>query len=448
MDSHTVGCVASTVDITVRVNNKDLAVHALVGASWPITMVSPGFCRRAKVTYTTCERYVDYVHKTILEPQGKLNITILSQNSEVTVEALVVDINAEVLLGADALHHLGARVVLSEQEFSLTLPNIPMVNELLRATEEIRQHPNVTDIRYNHYASCAACDNHSPTVSINIFGAPTLPSTIRQLYNTNSASISVPNSATVNPIDTSSTTTEPLPGSKGPHHSHQSQAPTPGNASKGKQLRKRRLSPTSQAQFDSHIAELHEICRPFTAIPAEYLQEKHPSTDSDEMPLAHRARQRQSKKIPARNKNKKTNRRKTRKPESLTARKQRLLAPLVTSVQLNPVDHIDEDITPISEPQPGTSSSHEGTHTANLMRQIFEHQAEYLALRDMYIDRRIARTAVTSTIQPPPERNWRFRRESSTPPSNPSPNLFCTEFYLPDSPRNSSGVNNEEDIDD
>ena len=288
--------------MTVRVNNKDLAMHALVGASWPITMVSPGFCRRAEVSYTTCERYVDYVHKTILEPQGKLNITILSRNSEVTVEALVVDINAEVLLGADALHHLGARVVLSEQEFSLTLPNIPMVNELLRATEEIRQHPNVTDIRYNHYASCAACDNHSPTVSINIFGAPTLPFAIRQLYHANSASISVPNSATVNPSDASTTATEPLPGSEGPHHSQRSQEPKPENASKGKQLRKRRLH-TSQAQFASHIAELHEICRPFTTIPAEYLQEKHPSTDSDEMPLAHRARQRQSKKIPARNKN-------------------------------------------------------------------------------------------------------------------------------------------------
>ena len=92
MDSLTVGCV----------DNKHLAVHALVGASWP-TVVSPSFCRRAEVPYTTCERYVDYVHKTILEPKGKLHITILIRNSEVTVEALVVDINAEVLLGADAL---------------------------------------------------------------------------------------------------------------------------------------------------------------------------------------------------------------------------------------------------------------------------------------------------------------------------------------------------------
>ena len=163
------------------------------------------------------------------------------------------------------------------------------------------------------------------------------------------------------------------------------------------------------------------------------------------MPLAHRANQRQNKKIPASNK-KRGDKRKTRKPESLTARKQRMLAPPLASDQLNPVAQID--VTTIAEPEPGPSHSHDGANTANLMRQYFEHRAEYLALRDMYIDRWIVRTTVKSTIQPPPERNWRFRRQSSTPPSNPSPNLFCTEFYLPDSPINFSGVNNEGDIDD
>ena len=72
------------------------------------------------------------------------------------------------------VHHLCAKEVLGEKEFSLTLPKIPMVNELLRATEQIWQHPNVTDIRYHQYACCAACDNHAPAVSINIFGVTTI----------------------------------------------------------------------------------------------------------------------------------------------------------------------------------------------------------------------------------------------------------------------------------
>ena len=126
--------------------------------------------------------YIDFVHKTILTPEGEVQLTIIIRNQEVTVRALVLDINADVLLGTDALHHLGAKISIGGAEFPIDLPNIPMVEAMLLATKPIRVNPTVTELHYKLIPSCDACERHAPSVTINVYGENTTNYAIASKY--------------------------------------------------------------------------------------------------------------------------------------------------------------------------------------------------------------------------------------------------------------------------
>ena len=110
-------------------------------------------------------------------------LTIIIGNQKVTVRALVLDINADVLLGTDALHHLGAKISIGGAEFLIDLPNIPMVEAMLLATKPIRVNPTVTELHYKLIPSCDACERHAPSVTINVYGENTNNYAIASKYN-------------------------------------------------------------------------------------------------------------------------------------------------------------------------------------------------------------------------------------------------------------------------
>ena len=109
-------------------------------------------------------------------------LTIIIGNQKVTVRALVLDINADVLLGTDALHHLGAKISIGGAEFLIDFPNIPMVEAMLLATKPIRVNPTVTELHYKLIPFCDACERHATSVTINVYGENTTHYEIASKY--------------------------------------------------------------------------------------------------------------------------------------------------------------------------------------------------------------------------------------------------------------------------
>ena len=218
------------------------------------------------------------------------------------------------------------------------------------------------------------------------------------------------------------------------------------------------LSPVSQLQFDNHIEKLHEICRPFTQIPLEYIDCEKNSSDSEDIPIKRRIRKRRAagKAATSITVNKvKGSKRKNPNPKSLTTRKARVVIPSQAAKEAT--DNIPETN------QPGPSGRNQEKRPVRLISDVVsdekrkaffqmldetktQRMTEWLTARDAYCRRRELQAATTSAIEPPPERNWRLRREGSTTSSNPNANLFCTEFFQYESSRVPSD-DNEDDID-
>ena len=142
-------------------------------------------------------------------------------------------------------------------------------------------------------------------------------------------------------------------------------------------------------------------------------------------------------------------------PESLTTR--RALVVIPSHAARETTDNIPDTN------QPGPSGHYKEKRPVRLVadvvsdekRKAFLHMldetktqrmAEWLAARDAYCRRRELQAAMTSAIEPPPERNWRLRREGSKTSSNRNANLFCTKFFQYESSRVPSD-DNEDDID-
>ena len=64
---------------TIRVIVNDTEGKAMIGGSWPVSMISPEFARFAKITFVEDnEVYRDQVHFTELKTKGKALINLKS----------------------------------------------------------------------------------------------------------------------------------------------------------------------------------------------------------------------------------------------------------------------------------------------------------------------------------------------------------------------------------
>ena len=66
-----------TYVMTIPVQIDDNEAHAMIGVSWPISMLSKDFARRAKISYEEKYDYIqNHVHYTGLYSHGKTTISI------------------------------------------------------------------------------------------------------------------------------------------------------------------------------------------------------------------------------------------------------------------------------------------------------------------------------------------------------------------------------------
>ncbi len=117
--------------IKVKCNSVDAT--ALIGSSWPVSMVSVSFCCRLSLTIIPVDlNYVNPVHNSQHHPLGRAYIQVETGGRAIEVCALVLDITTDLLLGIDALNLCGPRSASVSTITSSTYPQCLLYPPLQR----------------------------------------------------------------------------------------------------------------------------------------------------------------------------------------------------------------------------------------------------------------------------------------------------------------------------
>lgn len=97
---------AFTVTIPVRINK--IVGSALLGTSWPTSMISVSFAQRLKLTVMPPNNQEDRVHRTSSKTYGRAIVRIETGGLSANLLVNIVDICVDALLGLDALSEFQA----------------------------------------------------------------------------------------------------------------------------------------------------------------------------------------------------------------------------------------------------------------------------------------------------------------------------------------------------
>ena len=155
---------------TIRVTVNDTEGKAMIGGSWPVSMISPEFARFAKITFVEDnEVYRDQVHFTELKTKGKALINLKSGGAEINLCVLVTDLAVDVLLGLDALSRMQGTIQIGVGEYSFIIPDNKKVTQLLNHFEPVLHQGSRKLLIYDLFPKCLICEQHSPAVTVKIY---------------------------------------------------------------------------------------------------------------------------------------------------------------------------------------------------------------------------------------------------------------------------------------
>ena len=377
------------VEIPVRYKNVD--AKAMIGTSWPVSMVSPEFAQRVNLRkIDDVSPFTDKIHLSNIKTEGRAQVSLETGGFKIDLLVYICPLRTDFLLGLDALPQLRTVVRVGAAEYPMKLPDRFSVTRLTNRLETRLDPRSEVYVHYTLYPSCLVCEKHNPTVTMNFYKhgheqcRPPVVTCINKETNTDISQNYPPSETYVDattqseettidylhnsPVDTpppldhspSTPSLSPLPHplidlsaspqpvaeigadervsngdssdeSLPPQLTSLTQQQRPGQNKKGKQLRKQRLSPSnislsppplsplprnllgsptstpppppttqkgkamrgrlspvSQNRFDHLMNQIHEICRPFTGIPEDYIIDDKESTD--DIPLAKRIR--------------------------------------------------------------------------------------------------------------------------------------------------------------
>ena len=157
---------AFTVTIPVRINK--IAGSALLGTSWPTSMISVSFAQRLKLTVMPPNNQEDRVHRTSSKTYGRAIVRIETGGLSANLLVNIVDLCVDALLGLDALSEFQAVIQIGVHQYPIRVPHYGQVQEMLLGSDIIVEHQEMAVIN-NLQPSCAVCSEHSPQLTIQVF---------------------------------------------------------------------------------------------------------------------------------------------------------------------------------------------------------------------------------------------------------------------------------------